>query len=62
MRARRDERLRAALGQVRAAAGPSGVVRILMVDPGRKAVVAPVAVTVETADCGVDQPRRLDGA
>ncbi|MFM8762955.1 MAG: hypothetical protein ACKOFC_06835, partial [Solirubrobacterales bacterium] len=46
VRARRDERLRAALGQVRAAAGPSGVVRVLMVDPGsrlpeRRAVLAP---------------------
>ena len=46
VRDRRDERLRAALGQVRAAAGPSGVVRVLMVDPGsrlpeRRAVLAP---------------------
>jgi protein ImuB len=44
--ARRAERLRSALGQVRAVAGPAGAMRVLMVDPGsrlpeRRAVLAP---------------------
>ena len=44
--ARRDERLREALGQVRAAAGPRSALRVLMVDPAsrlpeRHAVLAP---------------------
>lgn len=46
VRARREERLRSALAQVRAAAGPAGVLRVLMVDPAsrlpeRRAVLAP---------------------
>ena len=45
-RSRRAERLRSALGQVRAAAGPAGALRVLMVDPDsrlpeRRAVLAP---------------------
>ena len=43
---RRAERLRSALGQVRAVAGPAGAMRVLMVDPDsrlpeRRAVLAP---------------------